>query len=278
MTHICRLKEYVKDKNCEILFHKKHCEMIGEIADFYSSDINELHRLCDAVIALGGDGTIIHAAKAAAEAGRPTLGINLGHLGFMAGLEVSELELISRLLSGDYETEQRMMFDVFLRGSDDTERFVCHAINDAVISRGSLAAIVDIDVYHNERHTMNFRADGVIIGTPTGSTAYSLSAGGPIIDPTIQCIEVTPVCAHSLHTRPILFAPESVLRIQASRQSERLAREDASSSGSYLSIDGEMVYSLGADESVIIKKSEVFADFIVIKKQSFAETLIQKFV
>ncbi|MBQ4313115.1 MAG: NAD(+)/NADH kinase, partial [Clostridia bacterium] len=226
----------------------------------------------------GGDGTIIHAAKLAAEASRPTLGINLGHLGFTAGLEISELSLLSKLLTGDYITEKRMMLDVRVVGGDDEERLSCHAMNDAVISRGSLATIIDLEVFHNDRSAMSFRADGVIVSPPTGTTAYSLSAGGPVIDPMIQCIEVTPVCAHSLHTRPILFAPDSTIRIEASKNTDHALFGQMNDRGIFLSVDGEMVYSLQPDESVIIEKSDVYADFIIIKRQSFAEVLKQKFV
>lgn len=230
---------------------------------------------CDVLVAIGGDGTMMHAAKFAAEAGKPILGVNTGRLGFMAGLESTEPELISRLVSGEYTTEQRMLLDVEVIRGGKTYR-IDHAINDAVVSRGALSKIITIKVHHNGRQAMELRADGLIVSTPTGSTAYALSAGGPVIDPSLKCIEVTPVCPHSLMDRAIIFDSDSELLIEADRRREDyLTLPDDHIN---LAVDGERTCELNAGDTIRIRRSELCAEFIIIKKQSFANLLMQKFI
>lgn len=230
---------------------------------------------CDAVVAIGGDGTIMHAAKIAAEAGKPILGINTGRLGFLAGMESGEPELIKKLVEGDYTTETRMLLDVetVRNGQVISSR---HAINDAVVSRGALSKIIDLKVHHNGRQAMEFRADGLIVSTPTGSTAYALSAGGPIIDPSLRCIEVTPVCPHSLMERPTIFSSDSEIVIEADRRHDDYIElpDDCIT----LSVDGESSGELLQGDTVRIRRSDIYANFIIIKKQSFANLLLQKFI
>jgi len=230
---------------------------------------------CDVIIAVGGDGTIMHAAKFAAEAGRPILGVNTGRLGFIAGMESTEPELITNLVSGDYTTEQRMLLDVeVIRGGEVI--MLSHAINDAVVSRGALSKIITIKVSHNGQQAMEMRADGLIISTPTGSTAYALSAGGPVIDPSFRCIEVTPVCPHSLMDRAIIFDSDSELTIETDRRREDYITlpEDRVN----LAVDGENACEMQPGDIVRIRRSALSAEFIVIRKQSFANLLMQKFI
>ena len=230
---------------------------------------------CHAVIAIGGDGTMMHAAKFAAEAGKPVLGINTGSLGFMAGLEAADAQLVSRLVSGEYTTQQRMLLDVELvRGGEVTTS--CHAINDAVVSRGALSRIITLKVHHNGGQALELRADGLIISTPTGSTAYALSAGGPVIDPSFRCIEVTPVCPHSLMDRAIIFDSDSELLIEADRRREDyLTLPDDRVT---LAVDGESTGELLPGDMIRVRRSAICAQFIMIKKQSFANLLTQKFL
>ncbi len=277
LTHDCTrsICSVLENAGCEVVMQPM-CWECGESAA--APDMEAANRLsdsCDVVIAIGGDGTIMHAAKFAAEAGKPVLGVNTGRLGFMAGLEASEPELVSRLVSGEYTTEQRMLLNVeVIRDSD----VICasHAVNDAVVSRGALSKIINIKVHHNGRQAMEMRADGIIVSTPAGSTAYALSAGGPVIDPSLRCIEVTPVCPHSLMDRAIIFDSESEIVIEADRRREDYITlpDDRIT----LAVDGERTWELQPGDSIRIVRSALSASFIIIKKQSFANLLMQKFI
>lgn len=265
----------LKELGCELVVQPLNRDRFDGSTGVEKLGDRQLFSNCDAVIAIGGDGTMMHAAKFAAEAGRPVLGINTGRLGFMAGLEASDAQLISRLVTGEYITEQRMLLDVETV-RDGQVIALNHAINDAVVSRGALSRIITLKVHHNGRQAMEVRADGLIVSTPTGSTAYALSAGGPVIDPSFKCIEVTPVCPHSLMDRAIIFDSDSELVIEADRRRDDyiILPDDRIT----LAVDGENAGELLPGDSIRIRRSEITADFIVIKKQSFANLLMQKFI
>ena len=192
--------------------------MTSNMKENYNDDdisFHDSHQLlveaCDAVVTIGGDGTIIHAAKHAAIARKPLLGINMGRLGFVAELEPNELTMLERLLTGDYTTEKRQMLKITLKSACGGER-TYFSLNDAVISRGSQTKLIELDVSLHNSYICHYRADGLIISTPTGSSAYALSAGGPVIEPSMFCILMTPICSHSLFSKPVLFNPSSVQR------------------------------------------------------------------
>ena len=147
----------------------------------YCLNSREAFRKADFLIAIGGDGTMLHEAKRAVEWDLPLLGINLGRLGFMAEIEADELDLLARLTNGEYTLEDRMMLECTLRQGDSEKRYL--ALNDVVLSNGALSRMVDLDILCGGQMMMSYRANGVIVSTPTGSTAYALSAGGPIIEP-----------------------------------------------------------------------------------------------
>lgn len=223
--------------------------------------------VCDIVIAIGGDGTILHSGKIAATYGKPILGINAGKLGFMAGLERNELDLLSCLFEGNYSTDKRMMLDVMVFDELGMclHRFNC--INDAVFVRRVNRTIIEVSVESNGRLVNNYWGDGVIFATPTGSTAYSLSAGGPVVAPTIESIILTPICTHSLFSHPIIFRPDERMRVYATKEDETEL---------CVSCDGEPPVSIGAGCSVVVQKSAMVADFIRIKSDSFIEILNSK--
>lgn len=214
---------------------------------------------CDVVIVIGGDGTIIHNAKQAAVYGRPVLGINTGRLGFMAGLEVHELAKLSALRDGSYRTEMRMMLDAEIISGGVSEH--CTALNDIVLTRSATSRIADISVSCNGAAMSTYRSDGIIISTPTGSTAYAISAGGPVIDPLIESIMITPVCPHSLFSRSVLLSASTVLELTC---------DVRPGSEVYLITDGEQSVKLSGSERIRIKKSaESFVQLIKIKDDSF---------
>ena len=235
----------------------------GTLPLFFDTD--ELIENCDIVIVVGGDGTTLNVAKAASLHNKLTLGINAGRLGFMSGLERDELSLLNRLVSGEYEVEERMMINARLMSENGTQNFIC--LNDAVITRGDLARLIDVTVKSDGRVITKNRADGMIIATPTGSTAYSMAAGGPVVSPDNSCFVVTPICPHSLVNRSIVFSSDKELEITV---------ENDKNNTSYLSIDGEKSVTVTKNSKIIISKSEYVAKLIKIKPESFYEILNKK--
>lgn len=221
----------------------------------------------DFIIALGGDGTILHVAKKAAITGVPVLGINFGRLGFMAGLEADELDAVKMLLNGNYHTEKRMMLEVLLKNDTGVRSF--YALNDAVLSKGAISRIIDISLECNGKHVCNYRADGVILSTPTGSTAYSLSAGGPIIDPVLDSIGVTPICPHSMISRTLLFSPETSIGLSVQRMQDKDA---------YMAIDGQDIVKIEESDSITVLRAPFPAKLIRLKDIDFYEVLNNKFL
>lgn len=225
----------------------------------------ELKR-ADMLICFGGDGTILHAAKDANRCSVPVLGINMGSVGFMAELEAGELSLLSRLAGGRYELESRMMLDVrVLR--EGQEVFSDAALNDAVVTKGAVGRVLELEVTGDRVVMSSFCGDGVVVATPTGSTAYSMAAGGPIVEPTAQNIIVTPICAHSLHAKPIVLDRARTVGVRMAQGSRKTA---------YLSVDGGRAWKLGAGERVEIKRSRKTTQLVRLTGRSFYENIHQK--
>lgn len=236
-----------------------------DIAFFASHE--ELVQSCDVVVTIGGDGTIIHAAKHAANFQKPLLGINMGRLGFVAELEPNELPMLERLFLGTYSVEKRQMLKVTLESKSGNKSFF--ALNDAVISRGgSMTKIIDLDVWLKKSYICHYRADGLIVSTPTGSSAYALSAGGPVIEPSMSCILMTPICSHSLFAKPVLFNPSSKILVSA---------DSGEDTDLILTIDGENTIPLSSDDTVVITTAEIYAELIVLKDKTFYRVLSDKF-
>jgi len=212
---------------------------------------------CDIIIAIGGDGTILTASVYASANNKPLLGINTGRLGFMASMERDELESLSKLKTGDYCTEERMMLDASLvRGGKTISSHT--ALNDVVIAR-PYSKITDYEIFTDGIAVSSMRSDGMVFATPTGSTAYALSAGGPILEPETECIQLTPICPHSLFSRTMVFKSERVLEV----------RHYSDDDSVYFSVDGKFSCALTMDERLIIKKSEKKLRLIDIKGHSF---------
>lgn len=225
------------------------------------TDREQMIELCDIIIAVGGDGTIIRAAKY----GKPILGINAGRIAFMAGLEPTELNMLGDLIDGKYEIDRRMMLEVQICGRDGTVLKTEYCINDAVVARGGRIKMEEISVEHNGRLLNNFTADGVIVSTPTGSTAYSLSAGGPVVDPQIESILLTPICTHSLFSRALIFKPDSEFRLYSTVGDEI-----------GLSCDGEDTITVDSESYVKVTRAQMCGEFIRIKNETFLDILNSK--
>lgn len=231
----------------------------------YFNTIELLFENCDMAITVGGDGTIIHAAKYAAKYEVPLIGVNVGRLGFAADVEPEEISKLSRLISGDYLTEKRFLLDVEVVKGGISKNYL--AVNDAVIARGQFSKIIDLHLSLNGEEISKYRADGLLFSTPTGSTAYSLSAGGPILAPQMECILLTPVCPHSLFSRSVLFSGDSTLSVKVKIPND---------CSCILTIDGEKNVDILADDMVIIKKSELQLQFVSLHKRNFYNLLNQK--
>jgi NAD+ kinase len=220
----------------------------------------------DLVVVVGGDGTVLEAARRAAPKEIPILGINKGRLGYMTSLEVDELDLIEKVMCGEYYFDIRSMLDIELR-HNGKPLYVSCALNDAVVSNGSIAKVVDMQLKADDKVVGNYRADGLIVSTPSGSTAYSLSAGGPVMSPNVNAICVTPICSHSFRDRPIVFSDESVVEIYNICEREPYL---------YLSIDGRINIRIMRNQSVRITKSQKVAKLIRVKDHNFYAELCNK--
>ena len=219
------------------------------------------------LICFGGDGTILHTAKAAARKGLPILGVNIGTMGFMAELETSELDMLARVATGDYTVDSRMMLDVTIqRDRDIIYHDIC--LNDVAITKGTVARIVHLEVKCDDVSAMECGGDGIIIATPTGSTAYSLSAGGPIVEPDARNIIITPVCAHDMISRSMVVSDKRKLTVQMIQNVRRNA---------YLSVDGGKAIRMNMGDTAIIKKSNLETKLVRLNERSFYEVLNTKF-
>lgn len=230
-------------------------------------EADSLFENTEAVITIGGDGTILRIAPEICKRSIPVLGINLGRVGFMAELETNELELISKLFTSEYIIDSRMMLDIdVVRNGEKIHSFT--ALNEVVIMNGSISRMIELDLFCNESYVSSYHADGLILSTPTGSTAYSLSAGGAVIDPSLECILVTPVCAHSFHnSRPMVFSTSSELTVKDVRVCDE---------NTYLTLDGNRNVQLSFGDSVLVKKSQYTTDLARIKTTRFYNTVFTK--
>ncbi len=225
-----------------------------------------LYEEADVVIAIGGDGSFIHTAKQCAIAGKPVLCINAGNLAFLAGVEANELELLNSLLNGNYVKEKHMMLQCFLEYGG-VRKTLGYCLNDIAVARGKSFNVLNFNAYCDGKIVNFYRADGIIVSTPTGSTAYSWSAGGPVIDPALQCIIMTPLCTHSPLNRSMVFNSSSTISITAPNNHGK---------DIVISLDGETNFELPENGEVIIEKSDISAEFIRIKSDEFFDVLNRK--
>jgi len=229
--------------------------------------LDELYAKADIIIVLGGDGSLLDSARRAAPHGKPLLGINMGRLGYMTELEITELPLLKRLFTGEYELDERSMLQIQVKNQNGAVKAESFALNDAVISNGSVSRIVDIELYEGGELVSGYRADGMIVATPTGSTAYSMSAGGPITDPHLPCFLVTPVCPHSLTARPLLFRDDAVIELKNVCQREKML---------YLTVDGRNNIEIYRGDVVRITRAEMTTRLIRLRQGGFYNRLQSK--
>ncbi len=246
-----------------VLFPPKDAELPK---DMEFVPIEDALKGAELLICLGGDGTILHAAKAAAQNKVPVLGINIGRKGFIADLEAADYEKITEAVSGRFAVDERMMLNAHIERGGETI-YSDFALNDAVVARGSVNRTIDFAVYGDEKKIFNLSGDGIIVATPTGSTAYSMSAGGPILEPSASALVVTPICAHDLRAKAFVLSSEAEVTIEIGDLSEKSA---------FLSLDGPETAELISGDRVKITKSEYKTRLVRVLNRSFYEIVNQK--
>ncbi len=256
-----KISEFFKECNIEAYLPDNIC-----CSGYNFAPEDELFKIADVIITIGGDGTIMRFAKRAAREGKPILGINAGRVGYLANIEQNEYMLLEKLKSGEYTIEERMMCNITVRENGNIIGEY-ESLNDAVISSGYISRIIDISATV-DGDVINYHADGLIAATPTGSTAYSMSAGGPVIDPTMKCICLTPICSHSLAAKPILIGADKQIKLKAFSKK----RTDI-----YLSVDGRKVCAVKPFTEIYISQSENAVKLVRLNNRSFYKTLSLKF-
>ena len=255
------LSEKLKQKGCAVNTHISKDEVNGVYTDPKTIPADT-----DCVIVIGGDGTLIAAARDTIGLSLPILGINAGKLGFLTDVEPDMLDRAVEALAGDkYHVEERMMLSGIVKDREGSLKSENMALNDVVINRKGSLRVVEYGVWVNDKFLSSFRADGIIICTPTGSTGYSLSAGGPIIEPKSHIICITPICPHTLNTRSIVLSDENVIRIETS------------DSETEVNFDGRVSFALEASDRVEITRSDHSTKIMRINEESFLTILSDKF-
>ncbi len=222
-----------------------------------------LMQTCDAVIVLGGDGSILRTAKYASALGIPILGVNFGKIGYMADTDTNYTHELGRLLTGDYTVEERMMLQCSISGTDE----IYYALNDFVIAHGTVSRVVSLSLSCDGEELYTYDCDGIIAATPTGSSAYSMSAGGAIIDPSLNCLLITPICPHYLGAKQLVFSPNCTLTVKNESSEDKLV---------YLTVDGDKNIQLPCGASVVMKRAERKTKLIRFTPDSFAANLSKK--
>jgi len=223
-------------------------------------------RTASLLITFGGDGTILHLAKLAALNKVPVLGVNMGSLGFIAELEASELAALRKLKNWNFKMESRMMLDVSVL-RDGRQIYQNLGLNDAVIREGPISHVIHLKISSDGRHLADIAGDGVIVATPTGSTAYALSAGGPVVEPAAEAMVVCPICTHNMRFSSYVLSPEHTLTVELDRNGRKPV---------YLCVDESRAFSIRQDDQVIVRKSQYTLQRIRLTEKSFCEIFARK--
>jgi NAD+ kinase len=220
----------------------------------------------EVVVVLGGDGTLLSVARSIAHTGIPILGVNLGQVGFLTEIEVDDLtEYLPKLFKGEFYLEERMMLEARVWRTEKNRAYF-YGLNDIVVTKGAFSRMIKLEIFVNDQYIDTFPADGVIISTPTGSTAYSLSAGGPIVYPQAPVLLITPICPHTFFARPMVIDSNDVVKIVVHSQWGEVM----------LTIDGQHGFKLEQNDCIIVKRANAQTKLIKLKKKSFFEVLREK--
>ena len=259
---ITRLVSLLKEHDARVYFS---CDSgMGAVGTVLSQE--EFYQTVEMVIVLGGDGTLLRVAQSASQHKIPILGINFGRVGLLADLEQDEIELVNRIFTGDYTIDERMMLTATVTENGE-EKYRFNALNEVALSRGNFAKMLEMDLYIDGAICTPIRADGLIVSTPTGSTAYSLSAGGAVIDPLAEAFAVTPICPHTLTIRPMVICKNRMITIK---------QKDGTENVSFLSYDGNEAVTVSPGMEISIKLSEHTTKLIRIVNRNFYSVLKDK--
>jgi NAD+ kinase len=246
-------------------------DLTGMVAGGDLRPIAEVAAESDIVVALGGDGTLLRAARAVGDRMTPILGVNIGSLGFLTEVTASEVYgAFEEIVSGDYRYEDRMNVDALVeRDGEEVSGFT--ALNDMVINKGALSRVIGMKTAIDTHYLATYTADGLIVSTPTGSTAYSLSAGGPIVNPSMDAIIATPICPHTLAIRPMILAPTQRLSVELSAGVSAHGEPEIK-----LTVDGQVGFDLASGDTVVFSRSERRTRLVLSGNRSYYEVLRDK--
>lgn len=259
-----QITRWLEERDCEVMIKEETAHAMGLSRLGVPQEV--LFGQAQCVIVFGGDGTMLWTARKVAKSGTPIIGINMGHLGFLTEIDVPEaLADLGKILDGQYFLEERMMLEASVyREGCLVENSV--GLNDVVISKGAISRLIRLETYVNDYFVNKYMGDGLIIASPTGSTAYSLSAGGPLVSPDHDLLLLTPICPHSLWARPVVVAPESVIKVVLLSEGGAVT----------LTMDGQYVFSLRQDDQIEIRRAPQKAKFLRITGRNFFEVLQKK--
>lgn len=259
---IQRILDFFADKDARIIMPLEEARFFRR-AGYGVPDIENVPT--DIALSIGGDGTLLGVCRRYSHHAVPVCGINIGTLGFMADIELDELEKkLQKILDGDYIIEHRLLLAGYVI-SDGKRRFLGHAINDIVV-KGGVARMLYLGLTINQSHLLDYKADGILVSTPTGSTAYSLSAGGPIMNPNVRALIVTPICAHTFNLRPLVIREDDTVHIQIARVQQDII----------VTFDGQQVFRLLPGDEVIVQKSDAQADIVKFEDKDYYQILRTK--
>lgn len=258
------ITKWLIEKKAEVMLNKNIASLIAKPELGFNNE--ELFQDTDVIIVLGGDGTLLNIARQSASYDVPLFGINLGHLGFLTEVEAEDMYIaLEKLISGEYEIERRMMLEATVeKDSIQLEKSI--ALNDVGITKGPFSRIISLGIYINDNFVDLYSADGIVISSPTGSTAYSLSAGGPIVSPDVKVLIITPICPHTLHSRSIVVSNEDVVKIEVCKNNTEVM----------LTLDGQQGYKVKSGDIVTVRQSQYYTNLVKLKGRSFFQVLRQK--
>ena len=258
---LLKLSKIIHENGCEVFVEEKHLEYCPDIVKGYTDFIED----CDLIIVIGGDGSVIDASILAVKHNVPILGINLGNLGYLAEIETDSLHFLSKLFTGEYSIEEKMLLTAKKKTADGEKISSRLAVNDVIISHESYLGVAEFMLITECNEAVKYRADGIIFSTPAGSTAYSLSAGGPVVDHGINSVLVTPICPHSFFNRSIIFNENSTLTVKNTGKSPLK-----------ISIDGRLFEVLQKEEECVITKSDKTLKMLAFNANNMFSTLFSK--
>jgi NAD+ kinase len=252
------------NKDIELLLEPEIAKRLDYKNEGFGRDV--IYGTSDVIIVLGGDGTILNIARQSAKFQVPLFGINLGHLGFLAEAEISDMYLsLEKIIAGEYFIEKRMMLEASVDDADISMKELT-ALNDISVIKGMHSRMVAFSLFINDSFFELYSADGIVISSPTGSTAYSLSAGGPIVSPELKVLIITPICPHTLHNRPIVVSEKDEVRIEICEDNPEIM----------LSVDGQDSYKLAPGMVVKVRSSSCITNLVKLKQRSFFDVLRRK--